>query len=149
MHPLVQLTFLALALLLANAQTGQRGSANPTSAGASCSRNYDFDQVILAIQWPSSFCYEKDSCNLQAARSKRWLIHGLWPNRAQRSKPKTKRNGPSTNSNGPKRGSQFNDIAFCCGPSYSASALNQTLQQQLMDKWPTLQANGKNHAFWK
>lgn len=95
---------------------------------------------MLSIQWPGSFCHEKENaCNLAAARNRKWLIHGLWPNRVKRSQNR----GGNSNSN-----NSFNDIAFCCGPSYNSSAINSTLNRQLTEKWPTLHSNGRHHAFW-
>ncbi|KAI2811572.1 Ribonuclease T2 [Blomia tropicalis] len=135
---------------------GINGQVNtsPPINGGSCSRNYEFDQFILAIQWPVSFCYEKQECNLQIARNKKWLIHGLWPNRVQRSrpKPKPKRNDGGQTSNSSQRSAVttiYNDIQFCCGPSYNQTSINSKLYRELIDKWPTLHSNGKHHGFWR
>lgn len=115
---------------------------NLTDRAASCSRNYQFDYLVLSLQWPLSFCYEKQECNLQIARRKRWSIHGLWPSR--RPNRVGKRN--EQNANVQKR---FNNIQFCCGPQYNSTKIRSDVYRELIDKWPTLHNTTKHHSFWR
>lgn len=128
---------------------GRSRSSGGGNHGASCSRNNTFDYFVLSLNWPASFCLERENaCNLALARNRQWLVHGLWPNRARRgwrSRRASGNNGSSGNGNGNRN---LDDIAFCCGPSFNASALDAALVRQLSEKWPTLQANGRNQAFW-
>ena len=136
---LLLLILMAFWLESSLSDTQQQAQPQQDNNPPSCSNNYQFDQFVFSIQWPLSFCYQKQECNLAAARTRKWFIHGLWPNRVQRQQPRPKM----------KRTDNQYDIAFCCGPTFNKSIITSMLQQKLLDKWPTLNQNAKHNGFWK
>ncbi|KAF7493835.1 Ribonuclease Oy [Sarcoptes scabiei] len=130
-------------------------AGNSNNFGSSCTLNYDFDYFVMAIQWPSSFCLEKRECNRKIIGQKKWLIHGLWPNRNQKfSLGRNRRQSlASTVSPGLEssefKGLTFDDAHFCCGPRYNSSLFQGQLYRELLDKWPTLHPGGRHHSFWQ
>ena len=58
----------AIAVVLSNQQQAKENA---------CSNNYNFDYLLLATQWPGSFCFNQ-KCPSYAKQ--RWSIHGGWPN---------------------------------------------------------------------
>lgn len=80
-----------------------------------CSNNYNFDYLLLATQWPGSFCFNK-KCPSYA--KERWSIHGGWPNYQSGGWP-----------------------ADCCfEKDFNASKL-QSIRGKLEENWVTLQVS--------
>ncbi|XP_071834142.1 ribonuclease T2-like isoform X2 [Apostichopus japonicus] len=80
--------------------------------------NISWDFLILAVQWPQSFCYElldlkyTNACKVPAEATK-WTLHGLWP---------TKYNG---------------DDVFNCNTTYPFNETEiQDLMTDLQAHWP-------------
>jgi len=90
-----------------------------------CSTNYGIDYVLLSLQWPTSFCWEKQSCNRQVDQNQ-WQIHGLWPQRRSGEWPQ-----------------------FCCSDSNFNTSSIEPLMGQLLKKWKSLRADAKHSPFWK
>mgnify|MGYP002716878791 FL=1 len=145
----------------------RHGSSSSSDTDATCNLNYQFDYFVLAIQWPSSFCLEKQRCNHTIAQQHKWLIHGLWPNqypqqaigrrnrrtvtliddqKQQQRQQQSKKYG--SGSNNPNTAAATAE--YCCGPKYDQSIMHQgNLYNELLEKWPTLHPGNYHHGFWK
>lgn len=146
---------------------GSSSSSSSSDTDATCNLNYQFDYFVLAIQWPSSFCLEKQRCNHTIAQQHKWLIHGLWPNqypqqaigrrnrrtvtliddqKQQQRQQQSKKYG--SGSNNPNTAAATAE--YCCGPKYDQSIMHQgNLYNELLEKWPTLHPGNYHHGFWK
>lgn len=101
--------------------SGRRGSFG----GNSCALDYSVDYLLLALQWPTSFCYSNQRCNRNVDH-KRWQIHGLWPqNRVFGETPE-----------------------FCCSDRFDSRVL-EPIRRELLDKWKTLREDGRHDQFWR
>lgn len=88
-----------------------------------CSTNYNIDYVLLSLQWPASFCWQRKSCN---KHPNEWQIHGLWPQR--------------------RSGQEWPQ--FCCTENEFNASLIEPLKNQLLLKWQSLKADRKHELFW-
>jgi ribonuclease T2 len=90
-----------------------------------CSTNYSTDFLLLSLQWPSSYCLQKQLCNKDIAQNQ-WQIHGLWPQRRGRERPQ-----------------------FCCSDTKFQFSNIEPLLSQLMRKWKSLRIDGNHKSFWR
>ena len=92
-----------------------------TSFAAKCSTHYDFDYLLLATQWPESFC-ETQSC---ADHKDVWSIHGGWPQ--------------YTNGGWPQN---------CCFEKEFRASQIDSIRDELDKHWGTLKAGASDDSFW-
>jgi ribonuclease T2 len=86
-----------------------------------CSIAYNFEYLLLAVQWPESFC-ETARC---AEHKDVWSIHGAWPQYLNGSWPQD-----------------------CCFESTFQDSLLDPIKEELLKKWKTLKAGGVSDDFW-
>lgn len=86
-----------------------------------CSKNYHFDYILLATQWPEAFC-ETSKC---APHKDKWSIHGAWPENNNGSYPQN-----------------------CCTEHHFDAKILKPIESDLIAHWKTLQAHGTNENFW-
>lgn len=79
--------------------------------GYSCSLDYNWDSLMLTLQWPAAICRKK-YCNIKPENI--FTVHGLWPN---------------------KVGSY--SYGNCCGDSYDPSRVFD-LEPELDKFWPSV-----------
>lgn len=91
------------------------------SNSAACSSNHQFDFVLLAIQWPETFC----STTTCVPHDDRWQIHGAWPENDDGTWP-----------------------ANCCTNHHFDANLLESIEPQLEESWKTLKKSGTNEKFW-
>jgi ribonuclease T2 len=90
-----------------------------------CETNYNIDFLLLSLQWPPSYCLQKQLCNKHIAQNQ-WQIHGLWPQRRGRQWPQ-----------------------FCCSNTKFKFSNIEPLLSQLMTKWKSLRIGGNHESFWR
>lgn len=88
-----------------------------------CSHVYDFDYLLLAIQWPPSYCKSEPSCR---PHDDSWSIHGIWPQLIN-------------SSTGPE---------FCCFDKKFDINNVKDFRTQLEKKWMTLDPDMDDPHFW-
>lgn len=86
-----------------------------------CSKNYNFDYILLATQWPETFC-ETTHC---VQHQDIWAIHGAWPENNDGSWPQD----------------------CCTNHTYNGSLL-KSIEPELIQHWKTLKSGGTNDQFW-
>ena len=86
-----------------------------------CSKDYHFDYILLAVQWPETFC-ERTKC---AAHKNKWSIHGAWPENYD----------GSWNEN-------------CCTQHRFQADILKPIESDLKKHWKTLKAHSSNEKFW-
>ena len=91
-----------------------------------CSRDYSVDYLILALQWPTSFCVERQRCNRNVDHN-RWQIHGLWPQRRQYGQ----------------------NPQFCCLSNRFDYRLMDPIRDQLLLKWKSVREDAQHEQFWR
>ena len=107
-----------------NERRGGGGGGN--GGGNQCSRTYSVDHLILALQWPTSFCWVNQACNRQVDHN-RWQIHGLWPTkRAFGQSPQ-----------------------FCCLSDRFDSRAIDSIRDQLLLKWKSVREDARHDQFWR
>jgi len=87
-----------------------------------CSTNYEFDYILLALQWPESFC-ETTKC---IAHRDVWSIHGAWPQNTSGSWPQD----------------------CCFEKDFDVSKIS-SIRTELSQKWGSLKASGTSDEFWE
>lgn len=87
-----------------------------------CTKEANFDYIVLALQWPAAFCL-KQSC---AKHRDVWGIHGTWPNYENGSWP-----------------------SDCCFERDFNIKLLDPIRADLELKWNTLKSDGDVASFWK
>ena len=87
----------------------------------SCSNNYHFDYILLALQWPESFC-EQNKC---LPHQDKWSIHGSWPENNDGSWPQD-----------------------CCTKQPFNASLLKPIESELLASWSSLKVGGSNNEFW-
>lgn len=95
--------------------------ASLVSGGGACSKNHHFDFVLLAIQWPQTFC----STTACVPHADRWQIHGAWPENDDATWPSN-----------------------CCTNHPFDASLLESIEPELVASWKTLKKSGTNEKFW-
>ena len=85
------------------------------------SKSSKFDYILLATQWPESFC-EHNKC---IHHQDRWLIHGAWPENNDGSYPQYC-----------NRNSKFNPDAI------------KSIEAELIINWKSIKSGSSNENFW-
>lgn len=91
-----------------------------------------FDYFLLAQSWPQTSCWainknwQNSTCSSCKQLSDSWTLHGLWPNKYDGKHP------------------------FHCDVQlkFEPSSLNQVIENQLHEKWPTYKLRKLNKDFW-
>ena len=85
------------------------------------SSKHHFDYILLATQWPETFC-EHNKC---VHHKDRWLIHGAWPENNDGSYPQYC-----------DRNSKFNHNAI------------KSIESEMVANWKSLKSGSSNDHFW-
>jgi ribonuclease T2 len=90
-----------------------------------CLRDREFDFLLLSLQWPTSYCLQKQRCN-KNKRQNDWQIHGLWPQLLNGFWPQ-----------------------YCCWNSNFNTVYIESLIDELLKKWKSLNIDGNDESFWR
>lgn len=95
--------------------------ASIAATALACSKNHNFDYILLATQWPETFC-ESQRC---VQHQDKWSIHGAWPENNDGSWPQD-----------------------CCTEKPFNAALLKPIEAELIAHWKTLKSGSTNDVFW-